>query len=160
MNRYSGSVESTSARDYLDVIQKEGEAAIIWFDQVLAKRTSTMAAFSLDPPWATMWSPKDGKFTPMMTRLDWMTGNVPQPGELDDHHIVPKSWGTENLDGNLVDTILNRSPLTSETNRFIIRDRLPNEYLPQWIAKNTDQAVGAILRSHFISAKALQSPWA
>src|SRR4029079_19238442 len=87
---------------------------------------------------------------------DWMTGNVPQPDELDDHHIVPKSWEVEGLERHLIDSILNRSPLTNETNRHIIRNLLPNEYLPQWIGKNTDRDVVAILESHFISAKALQ----
>ena len=28
-----------------------------------------------------------------------MTGNIPQYGDLDDHHIVPQSWGPANLGG-------------------------------------------------------------
>lgn len=31
---------------------------------------------------------------------DWVNGMVPQPDELDDHHIVPKSWGAKHLGGN------------------------------------------------------------
>ena len=53
-----------------------------------------------------------------------------------------------------IDTILNRTPLTSETNREVIRDRLPNEYLPELIATNGKDEVIRILESHFISARA------
>ncbi len=83
---------------------------------------------------------------------DWMTGNVPQHGDLDDHHIIPASWGKDHLEGNLVHTILNRTPLTTATNRQVINDRLPNEYLPDLIRANGNKAVRAILESHFISA--------
>lgn len=85
---------------------------------------------------------------------DWMTGNVPQHGDLDDHHIVPVSWGGKNLKGDAVHTILNRTPLTAETNRNVISDRLPNEYLPKLIASNGESTVRAILESHFISRAA------
>ena len=82
-----------------------------------------------------------------------MTGNVPQHDELDDHHIVPKSWGRDNLQRKEVDTILNRTPLTAETNRYII-NRLPNEYLPELIEK--EKVIRSIRDSHFISRKALE----
>lgn len=85
---------------------------------------------------------------------DWTSGNVPQYGEVDDHHIIPASWGAEQLKGGLVHTILNRTPLTSDTNRKVIRDRLPNEYLPELIEVNGENAVRGILESHFISQHA------
>ena len=81
---------------------------------------------------------------------DWMTGTVPQHDDLDDHHIVPVSWGTKHLKAGMVHTILNRTPLTAETNRHVICDRLPNAYLPELIANNGEPAVRAILGSHFI----------
>ena len=84
-----------------------------------------------------------------------MTGDVPQHGDLDDHHIVPASWGKANLKGNLIGTILNRTPLTADTNRHVIRDRLPNAYLPELIQQNGENTVRAILESHFISPSAL-----
>src|SRR5690606_20752460 len=86
---------------------------------------------------------------------DWMTGKLPRHHELDDHHIVPGSWGTKNLDGKLVHSILNRTPLTAETNRHVIRDRLPTEYLPELIEANGEDTVRGILASHFISPIAL-----
>ena len=85
---------------------------------------------------------------------DWISGNAPQHGDLDDHHIVPKSLGSQYALSTSIDTILNRTPLTSETNRKVIRDRLPNEYLPELIATNGKDEVMRILESHFISARA------
>ena len=86
---------------------------------------------------------------------DWMTGNVPQFGDLDDHHIIPASKATGLGTGNLIHSILNRTPLTADTNRNVIRDRLPNEYLPELIKQNGEGAVRAVLGSHFISPAAL-----
>ncbi len=83
-----------------------------------------------------------------------MTGTVPQYGDLDDHHIVPKDWGKEHTLDTSIDTILNRTPLTADTNRHVINDRLPNEYLPELIKANGEATVRATLESHFISPAA------
>ena len=73
---------------------------------------------------------------------------------LDDHHIVPASWGDANLQDRSAHSILNRTPLLDETNRHVIRDKLPNEYLPELIAQNGESRVRAILESHLISPAA------
>jgi hypothetical protein len=86
-----------------------------------------------------------------------MTGDVPQYGDLDDHYIVPASWGKANLKDNLINSILNRTPLTAATNRNAIKDRLPNEYLPELIKPNGENTVRAILESHFASPIALSA---
>lgn len=54
----------------------------------------------------------------------------------------------------MVHTILNRTPLTGDTNRKVISDKLPNAYLPALITKNGESTVRAILESHFISPAA------
>ena len=86
---------------------------------------------------------------------DWMSGNVPQHGDLDDHHIIPASKATALGTGGLIHSILNRTPLTAETNRRVIRDRFPNEYLPELIEQSGQNAVRSVLESHFISSAAL-----
>jgi hypothetical protein len=153
-NRYSGSVESTSARDYLDVKA--------WFDDDLAE-PALIGEFrgrfkSLDLRRETKRgsSVYNGIFNLLVLRgaRDWMAGTVPQYGDLDDHHIVPKSWGKEHGLGNTIDSILNRTPLTADTNRKVINDRLPNEYLPELIVANGEASVRAILESHFVSPAA------
>ena len=85
-----------------------------------------------------------------------MTGNVPQFGDLDDHHIIPASKASELGTGNLIHSILNRTPLTADTNRNVIHDRFPNEYLPELIKQNGEGTVRAVLESHFISPAALR----
>jgi hypothetical protein len=154
INRYSGSVESMTARDYLDVKA--------WFDDDIAEPAligefrERFKALDLRRETKRGSSVYNGIFNLLVLRgaRDWMAGTVPQYDDLDDHHIVPKSWGKECGLGSTIDSILNRTPLTADTNRKVINDRLPNEYLPEMIAANGEAAVRAILESHFISSTA------
>ena len=156
LNRYSGSVESTSARDFLDLKA--------WFDDdaaepaLVAEFSSRFRTMELRKETKRGTSVYNGIFNLLVLQgaRDWMTGDVPQHGDLDDHHIVPASWGKNNLKGSLIGTILNRTPLTADTNRKVINDRLPNEYLPELIKQNGEDTVRAILESHFISRTALE----
>ena len=157
-NRYSGSVESTSARDYLDVRA--------WFDDdaaepgLIAEFRARFKNLDLRRETRRGTSVYNGIFNLLVLRgaRDWMTGTVPQYDDLDDHHIVPKSWGKrrENGLGGVIDTILNRTPLTADTNRNVVRERLPNEYLPELIDASGETSVRATLESHFISPAAFK----
>jgi hypothetical protein len=154
-NRYSGSVESTAARDFLDVtawfVDDDKEPALLdefrkGFRDLQLRREVRRGT-----------SVYNGIFNLLVLRgaRDWMTGNVPQYGDLDDHHIVPKDWRKNHPElGTLVDTILNRTPLTAETNRHVIRNDLPNTYLPELIAQNGESTVRATLETHLISPTA------
>jgi len=156
-NRYSGSVESTSARDYLDVKA--------WFEDdalepsLIADFRAHFRTLDLRKENKRGTSVYNGIFNLLVLRgaRDWMTGNVPQYGDLDDHHIVPKSWGRDNGLGSAIDTILNRTPLTADTNRNVIHDDLPNQYLPVLIEASGESRVRARLESHFISPAAFSS---
>ncbi|QDU09641.1 DUF262 domain-containing protein [Gimesia aquarii] len=150
-NRYSGSVESTSARDFLDV--KEWIKDDASEPSLILEFKSRFRNLDLRNEIRRGTSVYNGIFNLLVLQgaRDWMTGNVPQHDDLDDHHIVPTSWGAKNLSGESVHTILNRTPLSAETNRHVINDQLPNEYLPQMIKSNGETTVRAILESHFIS---------
>jgi hypothetical protein len=153
-NRYSGSVESTSARDFLDMkAWLDDDAAEPALIQEFKTRFKNLELRKETKRGTSVYN---GIFNLLVLQgaRDWVTGNVPQHGDLDDHHIVPQSWGLKNLSGNLVHTILNRTPLTADTNRNVIRERLPNEYLPEMIEQNGEGRVRAILESHFISPEA------
>ena len=84
-NRYSGSVESTSARDFLDVKS--------WFDNdaaepaLIAEFRSRFRSLDLRKEVKRGTSVYNGIFNLLVLRgaRDWMTGNVPQYGDLDDH---------------------------------------------------------------------------
>lgn len=155
-SRYSGAVESTAAQDYRDVRA--------WFSDD-SKEPGPVSEFrrgfsnlDLRREARRGTSVYNGIFNLLVLKepRDWISGNVPQPGDLDDHHIVPKSLGGEYAHKTSIDTILNRTPLTSDTNRHFIRDRLPNDYLPELIARNGEAEVLQILESHFISRRAVE----
>ena len=151
-NRYSGSVESTSARDFIDIKRwietDEAEPPLI---RELKERFKSLDLVRERQRGSSIYN---GIFNLLVIKgaRDWVTGNIPQHDELDDHHIIPASWGARNLEGKAANTILNRTPLG--TNRHMIGDRLPNEYLPDLIATNGESEVGAILESHCISSVA------
>lgn len=155
MSRYSGSVESTSARDFIDMK--------VWFDDdaleppVIAEFAQRFKSIDLRKETKRGSSIYNGIFNLLVIQgaRDWMTGDVPQHGDLDDHHIVPDSWGKKNIPGGLINSIMNRTPLTADTNRRIIGDKLPNQYLPELIRENGEETVRNILESHFISPAAL-----
>ena len=154
-NRYSASSETTAARDIQDLRA--------WFADDAAEPSVIGQFRALVPALDLRGDTKKGfaVYNAIFNLLviagaqDWVSGAIPQPDELDDHHIVPKSWGAQHLVPGAIDTILNRTPLSEETNRAIVRDRLPNAYLPALIAKNGRSAVEAIMASHFIGPAAL-----
>ena len=153
-NRYSGSVESTSARDYLDVLR--------WFGNdgdepgPIAEFRSNFRNLELSRESRRGTSVYNAIFNLLVLRgaRDWINGIVPQHSDLDDHHVVPKSWSRGKNLRTSIDSILNRTPLTAETNRTIISDRLPNQYLPELISANGHHKIRDILDSHFISSRA------
>ncbi|MEA3029732.1 MAG: hypothetical protein QOG13_1057 [Sphingomonadales bacterium] len=154
-NRYSASSETTAARDFQDLRT--------WFSDPAAEPPVIAQFRALVPGLDLRGQVKKGDavYNAIFNLLviegasDWCSGAIPQADELDDHHIVPKSWGAKQLGGNAIDTILNRTPLTGETNRNVIGDRLPNQYLPELIATNGRETVEALMASHLISPAAL-----
>ncbi|MDE0101297.1 MAG: DUF262 domain-containing protein [Bryobacterales bacterium] len=153
-NRYSGSVESTSARDFLDLKSWFGDDDAI--PSVISTFGSRFNSLDLRRETKRGTSVYNGIFNLLVLNgaRDWMTGLVPRHSDLDDHHIVPKSWGKEYRPNSSIDTILNRTPLTAETNRRVIGSRLPNKYLPELQEDHGEDVVLATLESHFISRRA------
>lgn len=150
-NRYSGAVESTSARDFQDLRQ--------WFDSDLAEPgligefRERFRSIDLRRETRRGTSVYNGIFNLIVLRgaRDWVTGMSPMHDDLDDRHIVPKSWGKNKLPQTSIDSILNRTPLSTEAIGKVIRNRLPNEYLPELIEANDEVGVRATLESHLIS---------
>lgn len=155
-NRYSGAVESTSARDYTDIkawfVDNSFEPALV------SEFRNRVADLDFRRETRRGTSVYSGIFNLLVLNgaRDWISGTIPRHGDLDDHHIVPKSLGDIYGLKTSIDSILNRTPLTSETNREIIRDRLPNEYFPELVATNDEDEVLRILQSHLISRRAFK----
>ena len=155
LNRYSGSVESTAARDFLDLkAWIDDDASEPGLIQEFGMRFRNLE-FRKEIRRGT--SVYNGIFNLLVIQgaRDWMSGTVPQHDDLDDHHIIPASKAKELGTGGLIHSILNRTPLTAETNRHVIRDRYPHEYLPELIERSGENAVRGMLESHFISSVAL-----
>ena len=154
LNRYSGSVESTAARDFLDLKA--------WMDDdanepgLIQEFGMRFRSLELRKEVRRGTSVYNGIFNLLVIQgaRDWMSGTVPQHGDLDDHHIIPASKSKDLGTGGLIHSILNRTPLTAETNRYVIRDRFPNEYLPELSEQSGENAVRSMLESHFISPAA------
>jgi hypothetical protein len=154
-NRYSGAVESTSARDFLDY--KAWLSNDSARPTVLAEFEASFHQLDLRRETKRGSSRYNGIFNLLILQgaKDWITGASPQYDDLDAHHIIPSSWSEAGaLENVSVDTVLNRTPLTADTNRNVIKDRLPNEYLPEMIAQNGEAVVRDMLESHLISSKA------
>jgi hypothetical protein len=151
-NRYSGSVESRAAQDFL--------AVTAWFESdenepsVIGEAERYLQTVDLTGLRKKGDAVYNGVFNLLVINgaRDWATGMIARPDDIDDHHIIPQSWGRPiEAIGGAIDTILNRTPLSAETNRRYINDRLPNEYLPEWIERDTEVEVRRILRTHLIS---------
>lgn len=155
-SRYSGSVESTTARDYLDL--KEWIADDSAQPGMIAEFSQRFKNLDFRKETNTSSSIYKGIFNLLVLKgaRDWMSSDVPHHDELDDHHIVPASWGKDHLKGSIIHSILNRTPLSADTNRKVIGSRLPNEYLKELIEANGEDRVKAIMESHLISDAALQ----
>jgi hypothetical protein len=155
-NRYSGSVESTSARDFL--------ALKNWFDsddqipELMEEFNDRFISLDFHRETRRGSSNYNGVFNLIIMEgaKDWISGKIPHYEDIDDHHIIPKAWASENYPSNNIDSILNRTPLSSETNRIVIHDRLPNEYLPELKESYGKDTLLAILGTHLISPAAYE----
>lgn len=155
--RYASAVESTSTADFQSIkkwIEEDKEPSFIEDSDIQIDETTV----------AQMSRPGSAVYRGVINLLvmkgarDWVNDKSPTPGKLDDHHIIPVSRqkDVEGLEDDLINTVLNRTLLTADTNRKIIGDKLPNEYLPEMINECGKEAVLKIMKSHFISEKALE----
>jgi len=155
-NNYSSGVESTMTQDYLDFKKwlNGGELprAIKQLDRIeysidLIKEMNQSSAIY------------NAIFCLLVRKgaKDFYTLNLPEYSILEDHHIVPNSWGRKNGVRN-INSILNKSPISDRTNKLIIKDRLPNQYFKEIRTnlKNDDQQFYALMDSHMISRKAVE----
>lgn len=79
---------------------------------------------------------------------------------VDVHHIFPQSYcGKQGYDWQVYDSIINKTPLSAATNRYIVRGDAPSVYLKR-IEEDHKLAPGLldeILRSHLISPELLRA---
>jgi hypothetical protein len=152
---YSSSVESTSAKDFGDLKK--------WFDDDSEEPDNYIKFIQeLENQDFKRENQKGtAKYNAIFNLLilnearDWYTSDLPEYETLDDHHIVPHSWGKKNV-GNDINSILNKTPLSPATNRHVISDRMPHDYLAEMKENNGETKFYKILESHLISRKACE----
>lgn len=155
LNRYSSSVETTSTKDYLDLIK--------WFNNdtleidCVSEFIGVYKSLDLHKETNSGSAIYKAIFNLFIINeaRDWNTSELPEYDDLDDHHIVPKSWGKKMGISKEINTILNRAPLSGNTNRNTIKDSLPNIYLKNMFEHNDKETVYKVLKSHLISKKAV-----
>jgi len=155
MNRYSSSVESTSARDFISMKK--------WFEDDEAVPDAVKDFRKEYRHLDLERAPTNSAIYRAIFNLiilngarDFQTFELPEYEMLDDHHIVPRKWGKQAGIGNLINSILNKTLIKPETNRHILRDELPNVYLKRLFENNDEKSVYRLLESHLISPKAVE----
>ncbi len=154
-NRYSSSVESTSAKDFSDLKNWfSDDDAEPDFISDLPETIQSLNLYKEVKKGSAIYNAIFNMFV-IKGAKDFASYDKPEYDDIDDHHIVPASWGKETV-GNEINSILNRTPLTVDTNRKILRDKLPNIYLKEMFEKaDNDDEVYETLESHFISRNAV-----
>jgi len=155
LKRYSSAVESTSAKDFMDLKK--------WFvdDNAIPDFINDFYTdyekidFHRETQKGTALFNAIFNLFIINEARDWETFELPEYDSLDDYYIVPQSWGKENTIGTEINSILNRTPLSSKTNRNIIGKQLPNVYLKNMFENNDHEKVFQVLQSHLISRRAV-----
>ena len=160
---YSGAVESQMAKDLPQVLQW------IQADEDSEPDTITDANFSPNRliGLKTRRSAAYKGLSALLLRdkgCDFLTGyeidTLMHFGDaIDIHHIFPRKWCENNgIEAKLFDSIINKAPLSSRTNK-IIGSKAPSIYLSklQESANISEQRMDNILRSHAINPVTLRS---
>lgn len=154
-NRYSSGVESTSTKDF--------QALKRWFEDDDAEpetisdfqaRYRSLDLLNEDKKGSAIYNAIFNLFIINEAR-DWSTFELPEYDTLDDHHIVPIA-AFEEIAGPSINSILNRTPLSPDTNRHVINKKMPNVYMKEMLEHNDPEKVYAVLASHLVSKKAVE----
>lgn len=162
LERYGGAVESTIMRDYLDLMQAFDGAettplAFSEADQQILRNAnfSLLEENRLNATYRAIMC-----MIALSGAKDFRADDSIEFHALDDHHIFPKAYlekqrqpdGTR-YPSNLVNSIVNRTLIASDTNRRISRTS-PAEYLADLVPP---ERMTRIMASHFITAEAQEA---
>ena len=154
-NRYSFSVESTTAKDFVSLKN--------WFNdddlrpEMIREFEESFKQIDLKNDNQKGSAIYNAIFNLLVINeaRDWNSFELPEYSELDDHHIVPLSVFKDE-GGKAINSILNRTPISDGTNRHVIKNRMPNDYLKEMLDNNEENRVYDVLESHLISKKAVE----
>jgi len=153
---YSSSVESQTTKDFY-ALQK-------WFKndedvpQAVARLRNEIDNLDLESETKQGSAVYKAIFDILILRgaRDWNTFTLPEYSTLEDHHIVPKSWGKKHV-GDAINSILNRTPISDDTNKVIIGSQLPNVYLREMLKRaGNKEDIFQLLETHLIPRNAAE----
>ena len=149
-DRYSGSTDSTAEADYKIMLNWFDEKVSEPFDLESLKKFNTTKSNSALFKSIMCIIAKKGA-------LDFIRGDPPQYGELEDHHIFPSSKTKQFNAGDNIDSILNRTLIFDKTNGFI-SNKNPSVYLTEIINKQniSRDELQKRLSTHLISSTAFE----
>lgn len=152
---YSSSVESQMSKDFLEMKR--------WFldddavPTVVSEARKSFSNIDLDGEESQSSAIYKAIFCILIRdgALDFMSYEAPLYSELEDHHVVPKSWGNKNKIKS-INSILNRTPISDVTNKKVIKDSLPNVYIREMLKQAKKESnVYKLFETHLISRNAV-----
>jgi hypothetical protein len=160
MERYAGSVESTIYRDYQDLLamfKGESDTAVV-FNEVDARIINNTKYTILEENRVNAVYRAVMCLVALKGAKDFRADDSIEFHTLDDHHIFPKAYLDKQRQGDgskiptqLVNSIVNRTLISSDTNRRISRQS-PAEYLEKLVPA---ERLNDIMTSHFIVSDAV-----
>lgn len=153
---YSSSVDTQMTKDYYEMQRYFNDDNAI--PQVVLQVMQDINSLNLEKETSQSSAIYKAVFNIFvkMGASDLVTGIRPEYSILNDHHIVPNSWGKKNKLEKEINTILNRTPLSEKTNKEIIHDSLPNVYLKKIMSESSPDEFNGLMKSHLISNQAVQ----
>lgn len=153
-NRYSSSVESTTAKDFMGLKKWFSDEEAV--PDMIEEFINSFKHIDLknDNPKGSAIYNAIFNLLVINEASDWSTFELPEYSELDDHHIVPYSVFKEE-GGKAINSILNRTPISDSTNRHIIRNRMPHDYIQEMLDNNESKQVYQVFESHLVSRQAV-----
>ncbi len=162
LERYSGSVESTSYRDYTDMIKlfNDRTSKPEFFNEVDIQITKNPNFTIRNVNRINVIYKGIINLIALNGAKDFIKNDAIEFHDLDDHHIFPKAFlgkmktkdGKNRYERDQINTVLNKTLIISETNR-IISKRSPSSYIKNLIPKEKKIE---ILQTHFISETAVK----
>lgn len=162
LERYAGSVESTIYRDYQDLLEmfKGNSDTAVVFTEVEARIINNPKFTILEESRVNAVYRAVMCLIAMRGAKDFRADDSIEFHTLDDHHIFPRAYlkkqtapnGSE-FSPHLVNSIVNRTLISSDTNRRISRQS-PSDYLNKLVP---EERVSEIMGSHYIDNEAIQA---
>ncbi|NPA21962.1 MAG: DUF262 domain-containing protein [Candidatus Micrarchaeota archaeon] len=149
LKRYAGSGETLRVKDFRELVE--------WMEGgPLPSIIKDLELLKIDAKYSDS-SQYKGVFNLLFMRkaYDFYHYDAIPYLELEDHHIFPKSYLQKKGAGRNRNIVLNRTLISSETNRKI-SNKSPRRYLQEMIDRHGEETVREILARHFITEEMIE----